>query len=626
MFQVQMNHNEQLTLEASEQLLAKVVRHRIYKLYIKKYVENKTDYKIIFRKNVYYQDIHTIIEKIKTLAAKLDLSVNIDDNIAQYVNKINSYIDYKYTVGNDIKNDDLRFDERYHEFEKIVNQTLVRQLRLKQMKDAFYLTMMQKSGNFSVPGSGKTSTVYGMYAYLKATSKVNKIIMIGPLNAFNSWINEYQSCFGNSRKLNYLNIKNLNSTNEKKMVLKYESGNKELILLNYEVLHTLEEEIKNLITEDALVVFDEVHRIKNPVGMRAGAALRITGNAKYMVALTGTPIPNGYKDIYNLLNLLYPYDYNHFFNFEISLLSNPNKSEVKMINDKIQPFFTRTTKEELGVPSTNSDKIIEVKASNEEQELFKIILSKYKSNQLALFAKIMQLESSPSLLLEMLDLKDFEDMLDLSVNHEDFVEYQDYSKDIEDLVYKIDRTSKMKKLLKLVNQIVNEYKTAIVWCIFIKTMYKLKSDLRQMGIRAEVISGSVSQEERNEIINKFKNKEIDILITNPHTLAESVSLHQTCHDAIYFEYSYNLVHLLQSKDRIHRLGLKLDDYTQYYYFQQCYQMEQGKYSLGERIYKRLSEKEQLMLDAIDNHELEILPTEDEDLEFFFAHLIDKDIN
>ena len=144
-----------------------------------------------------------------------------------------------------------------------------------------------------------------------------------------------------------------------------------------------------------------------------------------------------------------------------------------------------------------------------------------------------------------------------------------------------------------------------------------------MNIKAEVISGSVSQEERNEIINKFKNKEIDILITNPHTLAESVSLHQSCHDAIYYEYSYNLVHLLQSKDRIHRLGLKQDDYTQYYYLQQYYPMEQGDYSLGERIYKRLDEKEQLMLDAIDKHELEILPTEDEDLEFFFKNVIDQ---
>ncbi|WP_147630182.1 DEAD/DEAH box helicase [Staphylococcus xylosus] len=623
MFQVQMNHNEQLTLETNEQLLDKVISHRIYKLRIKRYVENHTDSKIIFRGNIYYKDIHNVIEQIKKLADKLKLSVNIDENVIQYINRIDSYIDYKYTVGNDIKNDDLRFDERYLEFKEIVNQTLERQLRTKQMKDAFYLTMMQKSGNFSVPGSGKTSTVYGMYAYLNTTNKVNKIIMIGPLNAFSSWVNEYQSCFGHSRKLTCLNIKGLNTSNEKKMALKYESGNKELILLNYEVLHTLEDEIKNLITEDTLVVFDEVHRIKNPVGMRAEAALRITENAKYMVTLTGTPIPNGYKDIYNLLNLLYPYDYNHFFNFEIPLLSNPNDSEVKMINDKIQPFFTRTTKDELGVPPINSDKIIDIKASHEEQELFKIILSKYKSNQLALFAKIMQLESSPSLLLETLDLKEFEDMLDLSVNHEEFVEYQDYSKDIEDLVDQIDRTSKMEALLKLVNQIVSESKTAIVWCIFIKTMYRLKSDLNQMGIRAEVISGSVSQEERNEIINKFKNKEIDILITNPHTLAESVSLHQSCHDAIYFEYSYNLVHLLQSKDRIHRLGLGQDDYTQYYYFQQYYPMEQGNYSLGERIYKRLSEKEQLMLDAIDKHELEILPTEDEDLEFFFSNVLDK---
>ena len=623
MIRVQMNHDEQLTLQTSENILNKIIGHRIYKLRIKRYVDYHTDSLVIFRKNIYYKEIHNVIKKKKKLAEKLDVNVDVDTNVSQYVNKVNSYIDYKYTVGNDIKNDDLRFNEKYLEFQKTVDERLERQLRSKQMKDAFYLTMMQKSGNFSVPGSGKTSTVYGMYAYLNAISKVNRIIMIGPLNAFNSWINEYQSCFGNKKKLSYLNIKNLNSSNEKKMALKYESGNKELILLNYEVLSILENEIKNLITVDTLVVFDEVHRIKNPEGMRAGAALRITENAKYMVTLTGTPIPNGYKDIYNLLNLLYPYDYNNFFNFAIPLLDKPSHSEVQMINDKIQPFFTRTTKDELGVPPTNPDKIIDVAASFEEQKLFDIILSKYKSNQLALFAKIMQLESSPTLLLETLDLKEFEDMLDLSANHEDFVEYQDYSKDIEDLVDKIERPSKMNALLQLVDQIVSESKTAIVWCIFIRTMYKLKSDLNKMGIRAEVISGSVSQEERNEIINKFKSKEIDILITNPHTLAESVSLHQTCHDAIYFEYSYNLVHLLQSKDRIHRLGLDPNDYTQYYYLQQSYPMEQGNYSLGERIYKRLSEKEQLMLDAIDKHELEILPTEDEDLEFFFKMVIDK---
>ena len=48
-----------------------------------------------------------------------------------------------------------------------------------------------------------------------------------------------------------------------------------------------------------------------------------------------------------------------------------------------------------------------------------------------------------------------------------------------------------------------------------------------MGINAAII-GDVDQQSRNEILKNFKNKEIDVLIkTNPHTLAESVSLHKT---------------------------------------------------------------------------------------------------
>ncbi|MGJ5703215.1 DEAD/DEAH box helicase, partial [Staphylococcus equorum] len=106
-----------------------------------------------------------------------------------------------------------------------------RQLRDKQMLDAFYMTMMQKSGNFSVPGSGKTSTVYGMYAYLMKVHNVNRIIMVGPLNSFGSWIDEFESCFGKKEELNYLNIKEISSSNEKRKQIKYDSGGKNLILL-----------------------------------------------------------------------------------------------------------------------------------------------------------------------------------------------------------------------------------------------------------------------------------------------------------------------------------------------------------------------------------------------------------
>lgn len=598
----------------------KIIKTPKYKMRIRKYVESVQNNKIEFKASVYYGDLKSIVSSISQICKQKNIEIEISTNINEYIDDIQTYIDLKYSIGNDIKKRDKRYQEEYKVFNEIVNDAMQRQLRDKQMLDAFYMTMMQKAGNFSVPGSGKTSTVYGMYAYLKKVHNVNRIIMVGPLNSFGSWLDEFESCFGSKEELNHLNIKEMSGSNEKRKQIKYDSGGKNLILLNYEALESIQEEIKNIIDENTMVVFDEVHRIKNPEGKRAYFALNIIENAKYVVALTGTPIPNGYQDIYNLLNLLYPHDYKHFFKFDLSTLKRPSEDEVEIINDKIRPFFTRTTKHQLNVPQVNADKFIKVNANEEEKELFKLLFSTYKKNQFALFAKISQMESVPKMLLQTTDLKDFSNMFDFYENDIDLIEYQDNSQDIERLVNQIDISSKLKTLLKLVDSINNEAKTMIVWCIFIKSMTTIKRYLDKMGIKAAIISGDVDQQNRNEIIKGFKNKEIDVLITNPHTLAESVSLHKTCHDAIYFEYSFNLVHLLQSKDRIHRLGLKDEDYTQYYYLQQYYELDQGEYSLGEKVYERLTEKEQVMLEAIDNDKLEILPTDDEDLDFFFKNV------
>lgn len=46
-----------------------------------------------------------------------------------------------------------------------------------------------------------------------------------------------------------------------------------------------------------------------------------------------------------------------------------------------------------------------------------------------------------------------------------------------------------------------------------------------------------------------------ILVTNPATCSESISLHQACHHAIYLDRTYDAALFLQSIDRIHRLGL-----------------------------------------------------------------------
>lgn len=165
--------------------------------------------------------------------------------------------------------------------------------------------------------------------------------------------------------------------------------------------------------------------------------------------------------------------------------------------------------------------------------------------------------------------EDFSDILDTSGDIDD-IDYIDYSGDILSLINSIDKTSKFNDCIRLAIKLYEKSESIIIWRIFVDSIINLASHLHSNGLNVGVIHGSIADEERQEILRLFKGNEIDVLITNPHTLAESVSLHSVCHNAIYFEYSYNLVHLLKSKDRIHRLGMPKDQYTQYYFMQKIF--------------------------------------------------------
>ena len=185
------------------------------------------------------------------------------------------------------------------------------------------------------------------------------------------------------------------------------------------------------------------------------------------------------------------------------------------------------------------------------------------------------------MILETINISEFNDIL--NVDAQDEIDYIDYSDDVKEIVNNIDLTTKFKSTLSVIENLISEGKNVCLWCIFIDTMNSFSQYLKNLGISNCIINGDVSTEDRNIFIQKFKDGEISVLITNPHTLAESVSLHKYCHDAIYFEYSYNLVRLLQSKDRIHRLGLPEGQYTQYYFMTLDFLIDGRRYSLDEKI-------------------------------------------
>lgn len=608
-----------LVLPAGE--AQKLYTSSFFKLSLRRYFSGQEDDVFVAKLSLTYLDFKRIIALCKKECEKRQVSLQISSSLEQYINHRENFLTQRAKLGIEIQNHSSKLEVTFQAYKDIVNSSMIRPLREQQMWDSFFMCSMRRSANFSVPGSGKTASVLGVYAHLKHSGLVQRIMVVCPKNAFGSWIDEFTATFGNRDPLKVLNLQDSCYPNAtaRQTALRYDAGNRNLILVNYELAGSVLADLCELVQRDTLLVFDEVHKVKKVGGEYARAALELSKSASTLVAMTGTPIPNGYIDIYNLLHILFPDEYEEMFGFPISVLKAPSSAEVDVINNNLRPFFCRTTKFQLDVPPANPDKLVVCPASKEAERLLSLLQMKYRNNALALFLRILQLESNPKLLLSQLDLRDFEYLLDdTKPVHE--IDFFDYSAEVQELITQCPPSAKFLKCIETALSLVKAGKPVIIWCIFIDSIEQLSTTLEQEGVNTRCIYGAIPLEERQQILSDFRSGRIQVLLTNPHTLAESVSLHSVCHDAIYYEYSYNLVHLLQSKDRIHRLGLPKGQYTQYTFLQIEYQIEDGPWSLDRAVYFRLNEKEETMLKAIDHKILEAMPTSKDDLEAIFKQM------
>ncbi len=611
-----------LTLRVPDGEAETLPRSAFYKLSLRRYIAKGEGGLFTGKPALTHLDLQRVAGLCEKECAQRGGALTVSPALTDYIQSRGNYLEQRFRLGVEIKNRGEKLLPRFQEYQSTVNAAMARPLRERQMWDSFFLCAMKRSANFSVPGSGKTASVLGVYACLKSRGLIKRLVVVCPKNAFGSWMDEFFLCFTGKEPLRVLNLHapGLSSAAARRTALRYDTGNVNLILVNYESVGGVLEDLLPLVRSEALLVFDEVHKVKKVDGEYAAAALALAEQSVYLTALTGTPVPNSYLDLYNLLHLLFPDEYDEFFGFSAALLRRPTPAEAETINNRLQPFFCRTTKEQLEVPPALPDQILTCPASAEENRLLELLVQTYRRNKLALFLRILQLESTPRLLLQRLDLRDFRYLLDDGAPVED-PGFDGRNQEVRRLIETCPPSTKFRRCVQLVEELSKEGKPVIVWCVFLDSIHALSEALEARGVPTRCIYGAVPLEERQSILQDFKLGRFQVLLSNPHTLAESVSLHSVCHDAVYFEYSYNLVHLLQSKDRIHRLGLPKGQYTQYAFLQTEYLTENGPWSMEGEVYRRLRQKEQTMLEAIGRRTLEVLPTSEEDLEMIFKPLL-----
>ncbi|WP_299115580.1 DEAD/DEAH box helicase [uncultured Winogradskyella sp.] len=576
------------------------------------------------------------LQEVQRLLKKFDISYSaseaIKDELKSYHKEEENFELFsenaKSIRNNEFKKNELLI-QQFDQFQNVLKDIMDRRLYPLQLLSAFHMAFAQNSCNFAVPGAGKTSIVYGAYAYLKSLPNedhkhVDKLLVIGPLSSFAPWENEYEECFG--IKTSSFRLSGDPSISfEKKLEHFYSPNAPELSLIFHGGVDRFQTDIIDFLKRNkTMVVVDEAHRIKNPEGVWGRSVTEISKEAVSRVILTGTPVPNGYQDIFNLYKFIYPFKFKqilkfHYHNLEdMTANSSIDSNRVQELKENISPYFIRIKKDDLKLPPIEEN-YIQIDMEPYQREIYDFIESQYiehfKVNSSATVkdvlnkAKLIRLRqaaTNPSLLS-----KTLKDSLE---NNELTGEYDPnavFTADTDEFVNDSEFFNKIVnystfEVPKKFDAILNTLKTkifpengkVIIWTIFIQNALELQSYLKDNHIKSKLLIGLVPQDEREITIKAFnnpKNDDFSVVIANPFSVAESISLHKGCHNAIYLERDYNCSNFLQSKDRIHRVGLNNDQITKYYYFVSTNSIDEV---INSRLHLKIQRMEEIINDEI----------------------------
>jgi len=511
----------------------------------------------------YSSAIHLInMEKIVNFLEKNKIQYILNNELDNYLSNIKAEREQfkkKAEVISKIKN--KQSNDELNNFNKTIN-FLYRKLVDHQINSLFHLYSAGSAANFSVPGSGKTSVVLAYFEKLRLENKVDAIFVIGPKNAFGSWEFEFYKNFNHKPK-----IKILGPDPDDRQLFYEKVLTSNLILSHFQTVTRDIDLLKSFFSRNKiLLVIDEAHYIKKIEGTWSSAILELSSCSEFKVVLTGTPVPNDLRDIFNYLDFLYGQNKiltsEDKSRVEILLNKKNNEEAIEFVNQRINPYFVRVTKNDLNLAKQILNPPILVDMNTYEKQIYDAIVTNIKDYGRKEFfdnadlieqickARIIRLKQCASY------VKNLESALE---DNPVFPKENLITNNISGIIARYDELEKPAKLVKLLEIVKNlkvKNKKVLIWSTHLKTVDLIHKELTLNNIRAEKIIGETDLDQRKNIKIDFNDKEssLDAIVATPQSCAESISLHQACTNAVYYDLSYNAAEFLQSLDRIHRVG------------------------------------------------------------------------
>jgi SNF2 family DNA or RNA helicase len=567
-------------------------------------------------------------EVIQYYKQELGIQVLLSESLKGQIQAIeSSEVEFQLftTYARNIWNGVYEKDE-FESFVAYAKNGLIRVPFEKQLLSSFHLFFSKNACNFSVPGTGKTTILLTAFNAMRNAGEIETLIVVCPLSAFDTWIEEFKDCFGSFPKV--LKVQSRQSTSGfPGQIARHEKI--DLILINYDKLN-YENQYYQLLryflqSYKSMMVLDEAHKIKNPNGAQARTILNLLPFAKSRVVLTGTPVTQSYTDLYNISKFIYPYkqvlNYSLFDLVRIS--SNPERyrREISNLTDTFSPFFTRIRKSHFNLPPAIDNPSICLKPTTAELLIINSLKSKKGHSLRGDFIRQLQASTNPFLLDKTIDWSELEehdegndvgDQVEVSAEILSFIEEN-----------QLELGTKIQAAALKGTEIMERGKKVIVWCIFTDTAERVWKQL-SINFKGVMLLGrgnSIANEcnlihnieNREDAISAFKlNPEIMFAVANPMAVGEAISLHKNsrnesvCKDAIYLERSFNCAQYLQSRDRIHRVGIIGEEPVFYHFFH-------FEESIDVKLDNALRKKIALLNNVIESQEIPLFENFDEEV-------------
>ncbi len=299
-----------------------------------------------------------------------------------------------------------------------------------------------------------------------------------------------------------------------------------------------------------MIIVDEAHHLKN----RSTLNWKLVNSLKkrFILLLTATPVENNLMELYNLITLLKPGQLATATSFREKFMKRGDPTDPRnrtLLKELLDQVMIRNTRALAGVhiPPRFAE-TIRIEPSRTEKVFYERLealimsLNKKKLGRARIIVKnlLAQAGSSP---------KAVELTLDRMLEKEDYLlEHEKEIRAVRNLCRTNLDTPKNKALMKVIKATKEKI---IVFVKYIGTIEHLAELLEWNNCSFSLFHGSMSNRQKDEAIDAFKNK-VQVLITT-EVGGEGRNL-QFCSRMVNYDLPWNPMKIEQRIGRIHRIG------------------------------------------------------------------------